>query len=137
MAHPVNKGGDMKQLTSWFKSAVTTFLDQDREARVASLVDAIQRGIQSQGQRYVLHDGLIPQEYSAQDLREAKHRVYRSAVEKAWADGILSSGEKKVASWLAGALKFNSEEARELDFEQARKRFGAFALSVHGRRRAR
>ena len=115
----------MKQLTTWFKNAVTTFLDQDRESRVSSLVDAIHCGIQSQGQGFVVRDGLIPQEYSEQDLREAKYRVYRSAVERAWGDGVLSSGEKKVASWLAASLKLTSDETRQLDFEQARKRFGA------------
>lgn len=114
----------MKQLTTWFKSAVTTFLDQDREKRVAGLVDAIQRGIQAQGQRFQLSPGLIPQDYSELDLREAKHRVYRGALEKAWGDGVLTSGEMKVAVWLAGALQLSAEDVRQLDLGEARKRFG-------------
>src|SRR5581483_4951844 len=80
----------MKQIASWFKTAVTTFLDPEHESRVQTLVSAIHRGIQAQGQRFNLEQALLRQEFNPTDLHEAKIRVYRSALERGWSDGELT-----------------------------------------------
>ena len=112
------------QLKSWFQQAVATFLDPDRESRVQTLVDIIQRGIQSQGQHFNLWQTLGNLQYAAQDLYEARARVYRGALERGWSDGTLSAGEQKTAKWLASRLELSADECRKLDLEQAQKWFG-------------
>jgi tellurite resistance protein len=114
----------MTPLKSWFQQAVTTFLDSDRETRVQTLVDVIQRGIQVQGQQFSLRTTLGGLQYSPQDMVEAQGRVYRSALERGWSDGTLSAGEQKTAQWLASRLELPADESRKLNFEQARKWFG-------------
>src|SRR6185436_16799220 len=114
----------MKQIASWFKNTVTTFLDPERESRVETLVKAIQRGIQAQGQQFNLDHALLRQELTPPDLHEAKIRVYRGALERGWAYGELTAGEQRTAKWLAERLSFHEDEARTLNIEQARKTFG-------------
>lgn len=114
----------MKQLTSWFKSAVNTLLDPDREGRVQALVDAIHLGIQNHGQRFVIHQGLIPQDYTQQELNEAKIRVYKLALERGWTDGVLTPAEAQTTQWLAARLELPPDEVRQLNVQQARRHFG-------------
>ena len=111
----------MKQISTWFNKAVTTFLDPDRESRVSSVVNAIQHGLHSQGQQFVLAPCLAGLQYTEQDLAEAKARVYRGALERGWSDGVLTSGEQNMARWIAGKLELLPDQARTIDFEQARK----------------
>lgn len=118
----------MKQLTSWLKTAVTSFLDPDREARVEGLVKAIQRGIQTQGPQFILESALVRREFSPDDLAEAKRRYYRTALERAWKDGELSTSEQKIAAWLALRLKLPDDEKTAIDHEMARQVF-AVALA--------
>jgi tellurite resistance protein len=114
----------MAQLQSWFRQAVATLLDPDRESRVQTLVNVIQRGLQAQAQKFSLPETLGTLQYTAQDLNEAKAIVSRGALERGWSDGILTLGEQKTAKWLASRLELSVDEARKLDLEQARKWFG-------------
>lgn len=114
----------MSQLTNWFQKAVTTLLDPDREARVTRLVDAIQHAMHARGQSFTLGPLVVAIQPDAADLKEAKIRIYRSALEKGWADGTLTAGEQRVAQWLVSRLEIPPEEARELNYAQARRWFG-------------
>jgi len=114
----------MNQVASWFKAAVTTLLDPDRESRVQVLVSAIHHGLHTQGQRFSLEQAIASCDHSEKDVREAKERVYRGVLERGWSDGVLTGTEQKTAKWLAAKLAIPSEQARNLDFEQARKSFG-------------
>lgn len=114
----------MSQIKSWFQKAVTTILDPDRESRVATLVRIIQAGIQTQGQKFSLPQTLGSLQPTPQDLTEAKHRVYRGALERGWSDGALTVGEQRTAQWLGTRLEMPVKETRTLDLEQARKYFG-------------
>jgi tellurite resistance protein len=118
----------MKQISSWFKNAVTSFFDPEREFRIKNLVHAIHTGIQKQGPAFALEQAVSQIEHSDEDLREAKERVYRVALERGWSDGQLTTGEQKTAKWLAERLRLAPETSRNIDFEQARKCFG-LALS--------
>ena len=109
---------------SWFKKAFTTLLDPDRETRVMDLVNVIHHGIQVQGQQFSLHHTINGLTYTAEDLRAAKERVYRGALERGWCDGALTAGEQRAAKWLATRLELSQDEIRKADFEQARKWFG-------------
>src|SRR5262245_43125554 len=114
----------MSQIKSWFQKAVTTILDPDREDRVGQLVKIIQANIQIQGQKFSLYYALGNLQCNSQDLTEAKHRVYRGALERGWSDGALTTGEQRTAQWLAARLELPVDESRKLDLEQARKHFG-------------
>ena len=60
------------QLKSWFQQAVAVFLDPDRESRVQTLVNVIERGIHMQAQHFSIRTALGDLEYAPQDLNEAK-----------------------------------------------------------------
>lgn len=114
----------MSRLKTWFQKAVTTFLDPDRESRVTTLVNAIHNGMHVQGQNFALRPTISGLQVTEPDLKEAAARIYRSALERGWADGSLTAGEQNMAKWIAQRLELSAAEARELDFEQARKWFG-------------
>src|SRR4051812_27452872 len=103
----------MAQFTTWFKKAVTSILDPDRESRVQTLASVIERGIQIHGQRFDLQPLLAGLDYGDQDLREAKRRVYHGALERGWSDGQLTAGEQRIAKWLSGKLELDADDARQ------------------------
>ena len=106
----------MSQFKSWFQKAVTTFLDPDREPRVETVVNVIHNAIRVQGQNFSLRQALSGIQFSEVDLREAKERVYRGALERGWSDGTLSVGEQHTAKWLAVRLEFASGRIASLEF---------------------
>src|SRR5690242_5620001 len=110
----------MKQLTSWFKTAITTVLDPDREARIESLYRTIHNGIASQQKGFTLDRTLRLADHSEKDVQEAAERVYKHTLERAWADGAFSDGEKRTASWLAEVLRIQPELVGQLNHQQAR-----------------
>lgn len=114
----------MSQLKSWFQKAVTTFLDPDRETRIANLVNAIQHGLHTHRQTFMIGPLVAAMQPVEADLLEAKRRVYRGALERGWADGDFTPKEQEIARWLANKLELSPAETRELNFEQARKSFG-------------
>jgi tellurite resistance protein len=114
----------MSKLGSWFKKAVTTFIDSDRESDVRLLVQAIEQGLQAQRQHFSLRQLLTNWQYTEQNLNDAKERVYRAALERGWSDGVLTLGEQQTAKWLASRLELPPDKQRQFDFEQARKWFG-------------
>jgi hypothetical protein len=114
----------MKQLTSWFKNAVTAVLDPDRESRVSEIVNAIHQGMQKQGPQFNVASILSERQFSNSDVQEAKLRVYRGALERGWSDGILTSAEQNTAKWLAARLELPTETVKSLNIEHARRWFG-------------
>jgi tellurite resistance protein len=114
----------MKQFTNWFQQVVTKAFDQDREARIQTLVQVIERGIQVYGPQFTLNPTLGNLAYSVSDLDEARGRVYGAALARGWSDGTLNEVEQKTAQWLAAKLGIQADQARQLEMEQALKHFG-------------
>lgn len=114
----------MKQLGSWFKQAVATLIDPDKESRVQLLVQIIQQGIQQARDAFSISDALKNQDYTHQDLQEAKERVFRLALNAVWNDGVLTVQERQYLTWLTRKLSLDSEAARRLELELARQWFG-------------
>ena len=114
----------MAKLVNWFRQAVTSFLEADRESDVRLLVHGIEQGLSAFGQNFSLHTALSNFNYDDRSLAEAKERVYRAAVERFWSDGVLTSGEQGTVRWLAGKLELTATDESRLNYDQARKWFG-------------
>lgn len=114
----------MAKLVNWFRQAVTSFLEADRESDVQLLVYGIEQGLSAFGQNFSLHTALSNFHYDDRSLAIATERVYRAAVERFWSDGVLTAGEQGVARWLAGKLELTAAEESRLNYDQARKWFG-------------
>jgi hypothetical protein len=67
-------------------------------------------------------------EYSTSDLDEAKERVFRHMLSKAWQDEAISEKELDVLKWVRERLELDVARAGELNREFARNQF-AFALA--------
>jgi len=114
----------MKQLTTWFKQAVSTLVDPDRESRIQWLVQVIQHGLQHAGDAFSIADAVRNHDHTHQDLEEAKQRIFRDVVGRVWNDAVLTANEQKYVKWLSWKLAIGADVARRIELEQARRCFG-------------
>lgn len=87
----------MSKLVNWFRQAVTSFLEADRESDVHVLVQGIEQSLAAFGQNFELRAALANFTYEEENLQEATERVYRATIERFWADGVFTNNEQNTA----------------------------------------
>ena len=114
----------MAKLTEWIKKTVSGLVDPDREERIQRLTVTIQQAFASQQQNFTLAASLRGQQVAANDLKEAKERVFRTALERGWKDGKLTTEERHAGIWIASRLEIDDATAKGLQLEYAMSQFG-------------
>jgi hypothetical protein len=115
----------MSKLKSWFQKTITNLLEPDREQDITNLVNVLNHAIQVRGREFRASTALAGLDFTQADYLEARIRVYRSSLERGWADGVLTEGEQRVAAWLADRLELPANMIADLNYAAARNCFGS------------
>ena len=110
-----------KQFVNWIKSAVTSFIDPDREDRVKALAAMLSRGLKEEQKAFRIDRFKATHEHHPQELNDAVRIVYRRLLERVWSD--VSDKENLQLLWVQQGLGLSSKEAMGMKMEFAEEHF--------------
>lgn len=107
----------MAKLVSWLKSKAADLIDPGYKERWNTQVAHIERAVFQKKDAFDLRSEARAVDALPEQVAPLARAVYERAVERAWADGCVSQGEREALSRVATLLQISPDEARQLTVE--------------------
>jgi uncharacterized protein (UPF0248 family) len=105
----------MSKLMSWLKTTSVRVLDPNREERIAAFADEAWRQLKAQGNAFDFKQVMSHLRADVEDNILVAERVYERALQKAWADQVITERERQSLDTIGRMLSIPSHRAREIE----------------------
>jgi tellurite resistance protein len=121
----------MPQIGNWIKKAVKQVLDPDHDERIHEVAARLHQALHTARDKFSIQLFADQVGCTERDLHEAKIKVYRSILDRAWQDNVVTPSEQKTLAWVAQLLAILPAEISSIQHEIARDRFAtAFSQAM-------
>jgi tellurite resistance protein len=125
-------GLSMPQIGNWIKKAVKQVLDPDRDERIQEVATLLHQSLHTARDKFSIQVFSDQVGCTDRDLQAAKIKVYRTILDRAWQDDVITPNEQKTLAWVAQRLAIEPKQIKSIQHEIARERFAnAFSQAMY------
>jgi hypothetical protein len=122
----------MAQIGNWIKRAVKQVLDPDHDERIQEVATLLHQSLHAARDKFSIEVFAEQVGCTNRDLHAAKIKLYRTFLDRAWQDGVVTPTEQKTLAWVAQRLAIQPTEISSIQQEIARERFAnAFSQAMN------
>jgi tellurite resistance protein len=105
----------MSKLMSWLKTTSVRVLDPNREERISAFADEVWRQLKEKGNAFNLKQAMSHLGADVEDNALVAERVYERALQKAWADQVITERERQSLDVISRMLSIPPHRLREIE----------------------
>jgi HNH endonuclease len=113
------------QFISWIRDAVEQVVDPHKRPRQAQVARLLEKTLRNEGPSFSMAKFNERVDHTLRDIEAAKRILFRKLIDRAWADGKVTSAEKKALKSYSQQLELPSDEAVSVYRDATKIRFAA------------